>query len=109
MQKRWKLCLIISVCAGLLLAGLLMWMAWDHNPQCEIHCAEQGVDWGRWLALGAAGWLLGFFGCMLACQRVDTGVQTVIAGRAFLISTKACLQASKKPLFRVAFCKVFSE
>lgn len=65
MPKRWKLCLIISVCVGLLLAGLLMWMAWDHNPQCEIRCAGQGIDWGHWLALGAAGWLLGFFGCML--------------------------------------------
>ncbi|WP_407714426.1 hypothetical protein ACJJWD_23195 [Comamonas testosteroni] len=68
MQKRWKLCLIVSVCVGLLLGGLLMWMAWDHNPQCEIHSAEQGIDWSHWLVLGAAGWLLGFFGCMLSAS-----------------------------------------
>ena len=56
---------IISLCAGLFLGGLGMWMAWDHNPQCEIHCAEQGIDWGYWLALGVGGWLIGFLICMV--------------------------------------------
>ena len=65
MPKPWKLCLTISAFAGLVLAGLLMWMAWDHNPQCEIHCAEQGIDWGYWLALGVGGWLIGFLICMV--------------------------------------------
>lgn len=65
-RNPWKSVLIISACAGFAMAGLLMWMAWKHNPQCEIHCAEQGIDWGYWLALGAAGGLLGFLGCMLS-------------------------------------------
>lgn len=64
-RNPWKSVLIISACAGFVVAGLLMWMAWEHNPQCEIHCAEQGIDWGYWLALGAGGWLLGFLGGML--------------------------------------------
>nr|WP_261794407.1 hypothetical protein [Comamonas testosteroni] len=45
-------------------------MAWDHNPQCEIHCAEQGIDWGYWLALGGGGWLVGFLICMLPASLV---------------------------------------
>ncbi|MGE8440077.1 MAG: hypothetical protein ACN6OS_00675 [Comamonas testosteroni] len=64
-RNPWKPVLIISACVGFVMGGLLMWMAWEHNPQCEIHCAEQGIDWGYWLALGAGGWLLGFLGGML--------------------------------------------
>ena len=68
MKKPWLICSVISLCAGFLLGGLVMWMAWQHNPQCEIHCAEQGIDWGYWLTLGAGGWLLGFFPCMLSAS-----------------------------------------
>ena len=64
-RNPWKPILIISACVGFVVAGLLMWMAWVHNPQCEIHCAEQGIDWVYWLTLGAGGGLLGFFGCLL--------------------------------------------
>ena len=68
MKKPWLICTTISLCVGLLLGGLVMWMAWQHNPQCEIHCAEQGIDWAYWLTLGAGGWLLGFFPCMLSAS-----------------------------------------
>ena len=68
MKKSWFICTIISLCVGFLLGGLVMWMAWQHNPQCEIHCAEQGIDWVYWLTLGAGGWLLGFFPCMLSAS-----------------------------------------
>jgi len=64
-RNPWKPILIISACVGFVVAGLLMWVAWEHNPQCEIHCAEQGIDWVYWLTLGAGGGLLGFFGCLL--------------------------------------------
>lgn len=70
MSKPWKTCLIVSACIGLVLAAALMWIAWDHNPQCEIHCAEQDIDWGYWLALGGGGWLVGFLICMLPASLV---------------------------------------
>ena len=68
MKRPWLICTTISLCVGLLLGGLVMWMAWQHNAQCEIHCAEQGIDWVYWLTLGAGGWLLGFFPCMLSAS-----------------------------------------
>ena len=70
MKKPWLICAAISLCAGCLVGALVMWMAWQHNPQCEIHCAEQGIDWVYWLTLGAGGWLLGFVVCMLPASVV---------------------------------------
>lgn len=64
MKKPWFISVVISLCAGLMLGALVMWAAWLHNPQCEIHCAEQGIDWAYWLLLGAGGVLLGFFACL---------------------------------------------
>ncbi|MEG0936889.1 MAG: hypothetical protein RSE32_00675 [Comamonas sp.] len=54
MKKHWRTCSFISLSLGGLLGGALMWMAWQHNAQCEIHCPELGVDWGYWLVLGFA-------------------------------------------------------
>ena len=68
MKKDLRLLLAFSSLLGVLLGGALMWMAWQHNAQCEIHCAEQGIDWVYWLTLGAGGWLLGFFPCMLSAS-----------------------------------------
>jgi len=44
----------ISVLAGVIPGGASMYVAWQHNPQCEIHCAELGVSWGYWLFIGAS-------------------------------------------------------
>lgn len=70
MKKPWFTCLVISLSVAFLLGGLVMWMAWQHNSQCEIHCAEQGVDWAYWLTLGAGGWLIGFLSCMLPASLI---------------------------------------
>ena len=37
---------------GLLLAALMMYIAWQHNPDGEFH--EAGVVHARWLRLGLA-------------------------------------------------------
>ena len=29
-----------------------MYLAWQHNPQCEFHCAEGGIRYGALLGLG---------------------------------------------------------
>ena len=63
-KKDLRLLLAFSSLLGVLLGGALMWMAWQHNAQCEIHCPELGVDWGYWLALGGAGLVLGFAASM---------------------------------------------
>ena len=68
-----------SVAVGLTLGGFVMWAAWTHNNQGEIHefgygssvlealRHPSGVDWGYWLLLGA----VPFFGTV--------GVATVAA------------------------------
>jgi len=33
-----------------------MFLAWQHNPQCEVHC-EGVIHWGYWLEIGAS-WAL---------------------------------------------------
>ena len=43
--------LVVFTVFGLLLAGLMMYAAWQHNPQGEFH-DETGVRWGYWLLLG---------------------------------------------------------
>ena len=77
MKKDLRLLLAFSSLLGVLLGGALMWMAWQHNAQCEIHCPELGVDWGYWLTLGGAGrgWFWGlqrvwlWAGCCSGCCR----------------------------------------
>lgn len=34
-----------------------MYMAWQHDPQCAVHCAGSGISWGHWLGLGAS-WVI---------------------------------------------------
>jgi hypothetical protein len=38
---------------GAFVAAAMMYAAWDHNPQGQIH-DESGVYWGYWLSLGSA-------------------------------------------------------
>ncbi|GAB2460435.1 hypothetical protein GCM10027082_09030 [Comamonas humi] len=67
MKKPWVIAVLFSLAQGLVLGAALMWIAWQTNAQCEIHCAELGIDWGYWLALGAAGLVIGFgLGMVLA-------------------------------------------
>lgn len=48
-----------SIC-GLGLGGVMMYIAWQHNPQCSIHCPELGVSWGSWLFIGISWAVLTF-------------------------------------------------
>lgn len=43
--------LVVFTLFGLLVGGLMMYAAWQHNPQGEFH-DETGVHWGYWLLLG---------------------------------------------------------
>jgi hypothetical protein len=36
-----------------------MYIAWQHNPQCEFHC-EGIINWSNWLAVGSAWFVAGF-------------------------------------------------
>lgn len=49
-QVVWRPALV-GVAAGVVIGGLMMSIAWDHNPQGEFHGAS-GVQWRTWLSLG---------------------------------------------------------
>ena len=41
---------------GLIFAAFMMYLAWEHNPQGEIH-NENGIDWWYWFLVGLS-WFL---------------------------------------------------
>lgn len=51
---------------GLCLGALMMYAAWDHNPQGEFH-DETGIHWLTWLGIGFS-WLVAVAGipCLMA-------------------------------------------
>jgi L-cystine uptake protein TcyP (sodium:dicarboxylate symporter family) len=48
--------LLASIFLGFLVAALMMYVAWEHNSQCEIYC-EGSVNWLYWLSIGFS-WFL---------------------------------------------------
>jgi len=51
--------LIISSIVGLILALLMMSIAWKHNPQCEI--VDDGViDFKYWIEIGLSWFVVAF-------------------------------------------------
>jgi hypothetical protein len=54
---------VAALCAlaGVVVAALAMWIAWDHNPQREFHeLAADGtqlIHWGWWATVGLS-WFL---------------------------------------------------
>ena len=47
----WRVIFVFAF-AGVLAAAAMMYVAWDHNSQGEIH-DETGVHWRYWLILGS--------------------------------------------------------
>ena len=43
---------LVFAILGALVAAAMMYSAWDHNSQGEIH-DETGIHWGYWLFLGS--------------------------------------------------------
>jgi hypothetical protein len=61
----WIAFSIICLIAALV-GGLMMYIAWDHNPQLAFH--EEGIiHWGAWLTIGVT-WFLAIAGvpCAIA-------------------------------------------
>ncbi len=62
-KKAISISAILGLLLGIGVAALMMHAAWDHNPQCEIHCNGE-IHWGYWVGIGFS-WLVavgvGFF------------------------------------------------
>jgi len=51
--------LIISSTVGLILALLMMYVAWEHNPQCAI--VDNGIiDFKHWIEIGLSWFIVAF-------------------------------------------------
>ena len=50
--------LISALIFGLFIAVLSLYVAWQHNPQCEFHC-EGTIYWGAWLTIGLSWFIVG--------------------------------------------------
>lgn len=46
--------LAVSLALGLIVGAGAMYIAWQHNPQCEFHCAEEGIHYSALFGLGAS-------------------------------------------------------
>ena len=51
--------IIISSTIGIILALFMMYIAWEHNPQCEIH-EEEVIHFEYWFTIGISWFLLAF-------------------------------------------------
>lgn len=54
-----KINLIVSTVIGIILAFLMMYIAWEHNPQCEFHC-EGTIHFGSLIIIGVS-WFIASF------------------------------------------------
>ena len=48
-----------AAAVGFLVGGTVLYITWQHNPQCEFHC-DGVINWSHWLLYGFAYWLVGF-------------------------------------------------
>lgn len=55
---------------AILVGSLAMLIAWQHNPQCEIHCGGL-VNWSYWLLIGVS-WAVPTYVLMLLGSWVFT-------------------------------------
>jgi hypothetical protein len=56
----------LLVMGAILGAAIFLYIAWQHNPQCEFHC-DGVIHWENWLTVGAVG---GGLGLLVMCPVV---------------------------------------
>jgi len=53
------------VLISFLVGGIAMYIAWQHNPQCEIHC-DGNIQWRYWLIIGLSWAITTYVALLLA-------------------------------------------
>ncbi|GAC99970.1 hypothetical protein AALB_0051 [Agarivorans albus MKT 106] len=59
MVKSSKAIFLISTLISLLVCSGILYITWQHNPQCEFHCNNQ-INWLAWLPYGLISGALSF-------------------------------------------------
>ena len=44
---------------SIIISGIAMYIAWQHNPQCEFHC-EDVINWYNWFNVGLSWFILSY-------------------------------------------------
>lgn len=57
MRKSTRWLLVISAGLAVVFGAIMLFITWQHNPQCEFHC-EGTIYWSNWLPYGV---LLGVY------------------------------------------------
>lgn len=73
--RPWKYAVVPGILFGFVVSAMMMYFAWQHNPQGEIHSGEV-VEWGYLLQIGAS-WFL-----------VSTAISSVLLGALFAVYSK---------------------
>jgi hypothetical protein len=50
-RSPWRTGALLGSTVALIVSAVIMYIAWDHNAQGEIH-GESGISWGYWLLIG---------------------------------------------------------
>jgi len=59
-----NLMFILSTIVGVMLAFVMVYIAWQHNPQCEFYCKDE-IFFAPLLIIGAFWFILGFLVVLL--------------------------------------------
>ena len=58
-MKILTIVILVAAAFGFFIGGVVLYVTWQHNPQCEFHC-EGVINWSNWLTYGFIASLFGF-------------------------------------------------
>ena len=73
--------LLLSVLAGVFVGAVMMYLAWEHNPQCEFHC-EGTIYWGHWFLIGVS-WAIPVVVVLFIVPLLVMGIIRICLGDTF--------------------------
>ena len=79
-RNPWKLGATVALVLGVVVGAFVMFTAWDHNAQNEVHSAA-GIHWGHWLSLGLGGFAPGAVVGGLLGLGLSLGARLGVRGR----------------------------
>jgi hypothetical protein len=76
----WKAAAFLGSVFGALVSAAIMYFAWQHNAQGEIH-GEGNIEWGYWLQIGASWFLVSAIVCSTLLGVLFAVVRKVVGRR----------------------------
>jgi hypothetical protein len=67
-----KIILLVSTILLVLVGAFILYVSWQHNPQCEFHC-DGTINWQNWLPYGLISGLCAFFSALVVGHALKIG------------------------------------